>query len=59
MKSSGPHRHFRRFYPDKLPASRMLIIKDPEPALNNFLPRAEILGRKLGPILSQLPLGGS
>ncbi len=105
--TSGWHyNHWRgRFYPDKLPASRMLShyaaqfdtvelnnsfyrlpsesafqdwrdttpanfrfavkasrfithmkkLKDPEPALANFLPRAEILGRKLGPILFQLP----
>ena len=105
--TSGWHyNHWRdRFYPDKLPASRMLAhyaaqfdtvelnnsfyrlpsesafrdwrdttpanfrfavkasrfithmkkLKDPEPALANFLPRAEILGRKLGPILFQLP----
>jgi uncharacterized protein YecE (DUF72 family) len=30
-------------------------LKDPENALNNFLPRAEALGAKLGPILFQLP----
>jgi uncharacterized protein YecE (DUF72 family) len=30
-------------------------LKDPENALENFLPRAEALGRKLGPILFQLP----
>ncbi len=30
-------------------------LKDPENALENLLPRAEILGRKLGPILFQLP----
>jgi len=30
-------------------------LKDPENALNNFLPRAEALGKKLGPILFQLP----
>src|SRR4051794_31401273 len=30
-------------------------LKEPEQALNNLLPRAEILGRKLGPILFQLP----
>ena len=30
-------------------------LKEPENALNNFLPRAEALGKKLGPILFQLP----
>lgn len=30
-------------------------LKDPENALENLLPRAEQLGRKLGPILFQLP----
>lgn len=30
-------------------------LKDPENALNNLLPRAEHLGRKLGPVLFQLP----
>jgi len=30
-------------------------LKDPEHAINNLLPRAEILGRKLGPVLFQLP----
>jgi len=40
-------------------ASRFLThnkkLKEPENALNNFLPRAEALGAKLGPILFQLP----
>ncbi|HZR33100.1 MAG TPA: DUF72 domain-containing protein [Terriglobales bacterium] len=40
-------------------ASRFLThnkkLKDPENALHNFLPRAQVLGRKLGPILFQLP----
>src|SRR4051812_25382596 len=40
-------------------ASRFLThnkkLKDPQNALDNFLPRAEALGRKLGPILFQLP----
>src|ERR1051326_3456618 len=40
-------------------ASRFLThnkkLKEPEHALNNFLPRAEALGEKLGPILFQLP----
>ena len=40
-------------------ASRFLThnkkLKDPENALQNFLPRAERLGHKLGPILFQLP----
>jgi uncharacterized protein YecE (DUF72 family) len=30
-------------------------LKEPEQALMNLLPRAELLGRKLGPILFQLP----
>jgi uncharacterized protein YecE (DUF72 family) len=30
-------------------------LKDPENALENFLPRAEVLRDKLGPILFQLP----
>src|SRR5437763_5877362 len=30
-------------------------LKDPQAALENIIPRAEILGRKLGPILFQLP----
>ncbi len=30
-------------------------LKDPENALENFLPRAEKLGKKLGPVLFQLP----
>lgn len=30
-------------------------LKDPENALENILPRAEVLGKKLGPILWQLP----
>ncbi|HWR37528.1 MAG TPA: DUF72 domain-containing protein [Clostridia bacterium] len=30
-------------------------LKDPQNALGNFLPRAEVLGPKLGPILFQLP----
>src|SRR3954469_22045348 len=40
-------------------ASRFLThnkkLKDPQNALDNFLPRAEALGPKLGPILFQLP----
>lgn len=40
-------------------ASRFLThnkkLKEPENALSNFLPRAEALGEKLGPILFQLP----
>jgi len=35
--------------------THMKKLKDPEPALDNFIPRAELLGRKLGPILFQLP----
>jgi uncharacterized protein YecE (DUF72 family) len=30
-------------------------LKEPENALENFLPRAELLGEKLGPVLFQLP----
>ncbi len=30
-------------------------LKEPEQALHNLLPRAEVLGHKLGPILFQLP----
>ena len=30
-------------------------LKEPENALENLLPRAEVLGRKLGPVLFQLP----
>jgi uncharacterized protein YecE (DUF72 family) len=30
-------------------------LKEPEQALQNLLPRAELLGPKLGPILFQLP----
>ena len=30
-------------------------LKDPEHAIDNLLPRAELLGRKLGPVLFQLP----
>ena len=40
-------------------ASRFLThnqkLKDPQNALDKFLPRAEALGKKLGPILFQLP----
>jgi uncharacterized protein YecE (DUF72 family) len=40
-------------------ASRFLThhikLKDPEQALHNLLPRAELLGKKLGPFLFQLP----
>ena len=35
--------------------THMKKLKDPETALNNLIPRAELLGRKLGPILFQLP----
>lgn len=35
--------------------THMKKLKDPEIGLANFLPRIEILGRKLGPILFQLP----
>ena len=40
-------------------ASRFLThrikLKDPERGLENFLPRVELLGKKLGPVLFQLP----
>ena len=32
-------------------------LKEPEQALQNLLPRAELLGKKLGPVLFQLPPG--
>lgn len=35
--------------------THMKKLKDPYPGLENFLPRAELLGNKLGPILFQLP----
>lgn len=35
--------------------THMIKLKDPQRGLANFLPRAERLGRKLGPILWQLP----
>jgi len=35
--------------------THMKKLKDPESALKNILPRAEHLGRKLGPVLFQLP----
>jgi uncharacterized protein YecE (DUF72 family) len=35
--------------------THMKKLKDPEPALEKFLPRAERLGPKLGPVLFQLP----
>jgi uncharacterized protein YecE (DUF72 family) len=35
--------------------THMKKLKDPQAALARFLPRAELLGRKLGPILFQLP----
>jgi uncharacterized protein YecE (DUF72 family) len=35
--------------------THMKRLKDPEPGLQKFLPRAELLGNKLGPILFQLP----
>jgi uncharacterized protein YecE (DUF72 family) len=37
--------------------THMIKLKDPERALANFLPRAERLGSKLGPILWQFPPG--
>ena len=37
--------------------THMIKLKDPERGLVNFLPRAERLGKKLGPILWQLPPG--
>jgi uncharacterized protein YecE (DUF72 family) len=35
--------------------THMKKLKDPQNALDNFLPRAETMGEKLGPILFQLP----
>lgn len=37
--------------------THMIKLKDPLRGLKNFLPRAELLGSKLGPILWQLPPG--
>ena len=37
--------------------THMIKLKDAERGLTNFMPRAERLGRKLGPILWQLPPG--
>jgi uncharacterized protein YecE (DUF72 family) len=37
--------------------THMKKLKDPAAALANFLPRVEILGKKLGPIVFQLPPG--
>ena len=37
--------------------THMIKLKDAQRGLTNFIPRAEILGRKLGPILWQLPPG--
>lgn len=38
--------------------THMIKLKDAQRGLTNFLPRAERLGEKLGPILWQLPPGG-
>src|SRR5262245_42466455 len=35
--------------------THMKKLKDPEPAIEKFFSRAELLGRKLGPIVFQLP----
>lgn len=35
--------------------THMIKLKDAERGLSNFIPRAQLLGRKLGPILWQLP----
>jgi uncharacterized protein YecE (DUF72 family) len=35
--------------------THMKKLKDPGPALANFLPRVQLLGKKLGPIVFQLP----
>jgi uncharacterized protein YecE (DUF72 family) len=35
--------------------THMIKLRDPQRGLGNFLPRAELLGKKLGPILWQLP----
>jgi uncharacterized protein YecE (DUF72 family) len=56
-------RSWREAVPDQfcfsVKASRFIThnkkLKDPQNALDNFLPRAEVLGAKLGPVLFQLP----
>lgn len=37
--------------------THMIKLKEPERGIVNFIPRAQLLGRKLGPILWQLPPG--
>ena len=37
--------------------THMIKLKDPDRGISNFMPRAELLGRKLGPVLWQLPPG--
>jgi uncharacterized protein YecE (DUF72 family) len=37
--------------------THMIKLKDPQRGLTNFMPRAERLGKKLGPVLWQLPPG--
>jgi uncharacterized protein YecE (DUF72 family) len=37
--------------------THMIKLKDPERGIVNFMPRAQLLGRKLGPVLWQLPPG--
>lgn len=37
--------------------THMIKLKDPERGIWNFMPRAQLLGRKLGPVLWQLPPG--
>ena len=37
--------------------THMIKLKDPDRGIWNFIPRAQLLGRKLGPVLWQLPPG--
>lgn len=37
--------------------THMIKLKDPDRGIWNFMPRAQLLGRKLGPVLWQLPPG--
>jgi uncharacterized protein YecE (DUF72 family) len=63
LPQPGSFKRWKESTPDDfvfaVKASRFLThnkkLKDPENALQNFLPRAEELGKKLGPILFQLP----
>ena len=63
LPSSAAFENWRVSTPDgfcfAVKASRYIThmkkLKDPEAGLGNFLPRAELLGPKLGPIVFQLP----